>query len=219
MRIAAITPLRVSAEELARRQARYDRLVPDGLRVHLINLDGPGAPETLESAADIRRSEDLVRDTIGALDPATYGGVLPDCVLDPAVGGAPRDGAGPALPVFGILRLTAGFLAGCGRTFGSVTRNVAIGEELAARLHSYGADGSYAGNHVLDLDYAAVADDARWNAALHGALTDLTGRGATVVINGCSAVEVIGASGTTVLDPTALALRLLGLGASQGVLP
>lgn len=37
--------------------------------------------------------------------------------------------------------------------------------------------------------------------------------GVDVVINGCSAVEVRPAGGPRVIDPTALALRLIGIGA------
>lgn len=45
MRVAAITPIRVSEEELTRRQARYDRLTPPPLRVQLRNLDDPDAAD------------------------------------------------------------------------------------------------------------------------------------------------------------------------------
>jgi Asp/Glu/hydantoin racemase len=197
VRITAITPMRVTAAELSRRQARYDRLAPPPLRVRLLNLDDPAAPAALETAADIRRSEELVAAAIERLDPATCDAVLPDCVLDPAV---TRDG-----PVFGILRLTAGFLTGCGLRFGAVTRNAAIGAELADRLRAYGLDGLFAGNRVLGLDAAAIADDARWHAAVGRAAAGLDAR---VVINGCSAVDV--APGR-VIDPTALALRLIAL--------
>ncbi|WP_460348014.1 hypothetical protein [Actinoallomurus acanthiterrae] len=140
---------------------------------------------------------------IDGLDPTTYDAVLPDCVLDPAV---------PGSSVHGILRLTAGFLTGCGLPFGAVTRNPAIGAELADRLRAYGLDGGYVGGAVLGLDLAAVADDRRWNGALGEAVTGLADRGAAVVINGCSAVDVATVSGVTVIDPTALTLRLLAVG-------
>lgn len=202
MRLAAITPIRVPPEELARRQRRYDLLAPPPLRVRLHNL--PDGPSALETAGDIRRSAELVARAIEDLDPATYDAVLPDCVLDPAV-------TGP--PVYGILRLTAGFLAGCGLPFGAVTRNAAIGAELADRLRAYGMDGGYVGGAVLGLDVAAVADHPRWNAALGEAVARLGAEGAAVVLNGCSAVDVTVDLGTPVIDPTALALRLLATGA------
>lgn len=204
MRVAAVTPIRVSDAELGRRQARYDRLAPSPLRVRLHNLDDPSAPTALEDADAIRVSAELVSAAVERLDPATYDAVLPDCVLDPVVSGA-------AAPVFGILRLTAGFLTGCGLRFGSVTRNAAIGAELADRLRAYGLDRTFAGNRVLGLDFAAVGDDARWRAALRDAAPD-TG----LVVNGCSAVDP-GPGQGAVVDPTALALRLLAQAACERV--
>ena len=59
-----------------------------------------------------------------------------------------------------------------------------------------------------------IADDARWVAALGGAVDALAGDGAELVVNGCSAVDLDGADPfpVPVVDPTALALRLIGAG-------
>lgn len=211
MRLAAITPIRVSENELRRRQRRYDRLAPPQLTISLRNLEGADAPRSLEDAADIARSEKLMAQAVTTLDQADYDGVFPDCVLDPAV--ERLAGAGD-LPVFGILRLTAGFLAGVGSRFGAVTRNPAIGVELAERLKAYGLDRDFVGLSVLDLGFDAIADDMQWNAALAVAVADLGVGGATAVINGCSAVDVGVAPPPVVVDPTALALRLLAAGAA-----
>ncbi|MGH8995411.1 MAG: hypothetical protein ACRDYB_05160, partial [Acidimicrobiales bacterium] len=48
LRVRAITPLHLTAEEMARRQARYDRLGGDQVSVDLVNLD-ERAPLRLES--------------------------------------------------------------------------------------------------------------------------------------------------------------------------
>ncbi|MQA85830.1 MAG: hydantoin racemase [Streptosporangiales bacterium] len=217
MRLAAITPIRVPEEELARRQARYDRLAPPPVRVRLLNLDDPDAPTALNTAADVRRSEELVVAAARDLEPGSYDGVLPDCVLDPGVERLTREAP---LPVCGMLRLTGGFLAGHGVVYGSVTRNPAIGDELDDRLRAYRLDSAFVGNAVLDLDFAAVADDARWNAALRDVVAGLAGRGARAVINGCSAVDVADdGSGpdAVVVEPTALALRLVAAGWTEGL--
>lgn len=217
MRLAAITPIRVPTDELARRQARYDRLAPPPMRVLLLNLDGPDAPAALDTAADIRRSDELVAAEARGLDPGTFDAVLPDCVLDP---GVDRLAGQAPVAVCGMLRLTGAFLAGHGVAYGSVTRNPAIGDELADRLRAYQLDAAFVGNAVLDLDFAAVADDARWTAALHDAAAALAGKGAGAVINGCSAVDLSGgtpAPGAAVIDPTALALRLLAAGWTEGL--
>lgn len=110
----------------------------------------------------------------------------------------------------GLLKLSAGHLAARGEKFGAVVRNEAIGAELTRRLAAYGVAAYSAGVEVLDLPFDAIADTAAWNAALGGAVTRLAGRGATAVLNGCSAVEVEPADlAARVVDPTALALRLL----------
>ena len=183
MRVLAITPIHVGADELARRQRRYDRLAPEGVSVDLVDLPA-GAPRRLESAADVERSDALVSAAAQAADPAFHDAVLPDCVLDPGL-----DGGGP-VPLAGILRLSAGYLHAAGRPFAHVTRNPAIRAELERRLALYGYDDLVRGGAVLDLGFEAIADDAAWNAALAAAAPELEAAGATAVINGCSAVDV-----------------------------
>ena len=220
LRIRSITPITVPPDELERRQRRYDRLSPPGVTVTLDDI-GPHAPATLDTADDIRRSDRLVAELACATDPRRFDMVLPDCVLDPGVE------ADAPVSVMGLLRLAAGHVAAMG-VFGSVTRNAAIGDELTRRLEQYRLDGAYAGNQVLDLDFDAIADEARWHAAIGGARDRLASRGAVTVLNGCSAVEVDDGAAATdgpeaavpvVFDPTRLALALLGAGHHAGVRP
>lgn len=207
MKIFAVTPIHVGRDELHRRQVRYDRLAPAGLSIDLHDLP-PDAPAALESEADIRRSEELVADALSGASLAGYAASLPDCVLDPAVRRMRR--ATP--PVFGILRSTLGALVGAGHTVGAVTRNQAIAAEFADLVAAYGMDHDFLGVEVLDVDFDAIADDRRWNAALAQAVERLHKRGATAVVNGCSAVD-LEASETNVwvVDPTALAVRVVAL--------
>lgn len=205
MRIHAVTPIHVTADELARRQARYDALCPPGLHVELHDI-GPAAPRALDTAEQVRESERLV---VGAMTaaPAGYDVLLPDCVLDPGV-----DQLQGRLPVVGILRLALGWQMLTGRRAGAVARNKAIAEELTDKVAAYGWSGSFTGVRVLDLDVHAIADAQRWNDAVGGALAALEADGAAAVINGCSAVEVPQRPGLPVVDPTALALRVLAAG-------
>jgi len=55
----SVTPIHVSPEELARRQARYDALSPAGVRVELVDI-GADAPRQLASEQEVRDSEGLV---------------------------------------------------------------------------------------------------------------------------------------------------------------
>lgn len=132
MRIKAITPIRVSEAELARRQARYEALSPPGVEVELVNLPGRhGVPDRLNSARDIRALEEIVIEEASRTDPARHDAVLPDCVLDPGLDRLERE---CPVQAFGILKLSSGFLVSLGHRFGAFTRNRPIGEELRDRL-------------------------------------------------------------------------------------
>jgi len=218
VRIKAITPIRVDEAELARRQARYTALSPPGVVVELVNLpDGPAVPERLDSAEDIRASEEYVVDEASRTDPARHEAVLPDCVLDP---GLDRLGRECPVPAFGILKLSAGILVSLGHRFAAFTRNRPIGEELRERLGIYGFLPRFDRVEVLDLAFEDIADDEGWNAALREAGERFSGSRTTAVINGCSAVELRPCSGNVaaVVDPTRLALSFLGLAAGEGLL-
>jgi Asp/Glu/hydantoin racemase len=216
MRALAVTPIHLPPEEIRRRQARYDRLAPPGLSVELRDV-GPAAPGSLDDEASIRASE---HEVASALARAGDGWDLafPDCVLDPAVpeGPAPAGhAAGQAVPVNGLLRLSSLYLSAMNVRFGAVVRNEAIGAELRRRLTAYGLDARTAGIEVLDLPFDAVADAGAWNAALGAAADALAAAGAAAVINGCSAVDVAEHRfAARIVDPTALALRLMVIGGS-----
>ncbi len=216
MRIKSITPIRVSEAELARRQARYEALSPPGTEVELVNLpDRPGVPVRLDSERDIRASEELVIQEALGTDPACHDAVLPDCVLDPGLDRLERE---CPVPVFGILKLSSGFLASLGHRFAAFTRNRPIGEGLRDRLEAYGLLPRFDRVEVLDLDFEAIANDEGWNRALREASGSFSGSETTAVINGCSAVELRPSPGTvTVVDPTGLALSLLGIAAKESL--
>ncbi|NYD44230.1 Asp/Glu/hydantoin racemase [Actinomadura luteofluorescens] len=211
MRALAVTPIHLLPEEIRRRQARYDRLAPPGLSVELRDV-GPAAPGALDDEASIRASE---HEVAAALARAGDGWDLafPDCVLDPAVPTLPAPDQG--VPVNGLLRLSSLYLSAMNVRFGAVVRNEAIGAELRRRLTAYGLDARTAGIEVLDLPFDAVADAGAWNAALGAAAGALAAAGATAVINGCSAVDVAEHRfAARIVDPTALALRLMAIGRS-----
>lgn len=206
MRIYSVTPIHVGPDELARRQARYDALLPDGMTLDLVDI-GPVAPRALDTDEQVRDSEAAVIDALRSA-PDRYDLLLPDCVLDPGV----AELAGE-LPVAGILQLSLGWQVLRGRRTAMVARNQAIADELLARARVYGWTDWVAGVEVLGLDVEAIADHGQWAMALDGAI-DRFDPDVTTVINGCSAVPVDGDRRPTVVDPTMVALRLLGAGES-----
>ncbi len=206
MRLRAITPIVVPDDELERRRIRYDELCPSGVTIHLDNL--AAGPDRLESEAHIRLSEDLVFEEAMRTDSTRYDGILLDCVLDPALERLEADGP---LPVFGITRLVSSYLASMNLQMAAVARNQPIADELAGRIAAAGWGDRLDGVVVLDLSLEDIADTARWNEAVATGLA-MAGLKVDAVINGCSAVEVRSTDGPAVLDPTALALRLIGAG-------
>lgn len=214
MRIFAVTPIHVSAEELARRQARYDALSPDGLSVHLEDI-GPDAPRALDTEEQVRASDELVTAALERAAGRADGidAVMPDCVLDPGVA---RLAGRLERPVFGLLRTSLAWGAITGRPVGAVTRNKAIAEELRRQVEGYGMAGSFTGVEVLDLDVDAIHDAGRWAASLHEVVERMGEAGAGDLLNGCSAVDLPPEAAqwpVRVVDPTALALRLIAAGA------
>lgn len=205
MRLLAITPIVVDDAELARRQARYDALAPEGVTVVLEHLGtDPGLPRALETEDDVRASEAALQARYAAVDPAGWDGYLPDCVLDPMAG----TDHGLPLPVFGLGHLTASFVAGQGARLGAVARNGAIAAELDRRLEQYAVP-TVAPTELLHLSVEDIADDATWAAAVTRVVAGLD---CDYVLNACSAVDVDDpADPPYLLDPTATALSLLGL--------
>lgn len=208
LQLLAVTPIAVSGGEVARRQGRYDRLSPAGVRVLVENLGtGSEVPRSLESDDDITASERCLVARFQAADTSRIDALLPDCVLDPVVD---LESSLFARPVYGILKLSTHFLLGQGLSIGAVARNGAIAHELDRKLESYGCVGASGLTAILGLSVEDISDDALW-ASASGEM--LAASAADAVINGCSAVETHGGRprGTVLVDPTATALQLLGL--------
>lgn len=213
MHLLAVTPIHVDPAEIARRQQRYDRLAPPGVTVRLEDVgSGSEVPRALETSEDVMASEAAVHARFAAADLSGIDGFLPDCVLDPTV-----DHPVPLpLPVHGIGRLCAGFLAGLGGRMGAVARNRAIAAELDRKLSSYGL-APVVPTTVLDLSVDDIADDAVWAAAVRARVGGLP---VSRVLNACSAVEVGDpGDGPLLVDPTRVALRLLGLQSELSSVP
>lgn len=210
MKIRSITPIRVSAEEVQRRQSRYDKLMPEGWTLRLENLPASAeSPEQLGSPEDIFASERIGLLMGQTTKPEEFDVLLPDCVLDPALQILDSIASVPAL---GITRLSAYFLAACGLKFGVITRNKAIGDAYLAVIQSYGLEKYFDQVHVLNLSVEDIADDVKWNDAVEVVARKAAANETSILINGCSAVEVSTHAGkVTIIDPTALALRVAEL--------
>lgn len=201
MRLLALTPIHVPDHEVARRQARYDAIAPAGVEV-VVRRPAGDLPRQLGTDDDVAASDAALLAAYAAEPVGEWDGYLPDCVLDPVVHAA----ATLPVPVHGIGRLAMHALAGAGLSWRGVARNEPIARELDRQAAGYGlvTDGP---TSVLSLSVEEISDDAGWAAALASATSDL---GCDAVLNGCSAVDVhTPGRGPVVVDPTALALRVL----------
>ena len=203
MKVVSITPIHVTDKELARRQERYQRLAPEGVTVELRNLSHQ-SPVALDNKSDVLSSDSNLAADISKIDSTSYDVLLPDCILDP---GFRQNTNGTTV---GMLDSVTKHLVDAGNKIGAVTRNDSIGEELVRRVGEYGYADSFVGLEVLNLSFDAINDEEEWHRALKIAVDRLAEKGATVVINGCSAVNVDQAQlPLPVVDPAELALKLI----------
>ncbi|WP_326836663.1 aspartate/glutamate racemase family protein [Amycolatopsis rhabdoformis] len=212
MRIFATTPLHVGVEELARRQQRYDAISPAGVTVELHDL-AHGAPEQLDNAEDIARSDDYVHRALAAA-PAGYDVLMADCVLDPAVARLQEE---TDRPVVGILKLNLALAAALAAPMGAVVRNEAIAAEMRRVAAAYGWERWLGQIEILDLPFDSISDGPGWQQRLDEAAEVLAAKGARTLLNGCSAVDVDPEhpSAVPVFDPVLRALELVAAGAGR----
>jgi Asp/Glu/hydantoin racemase len=209
VRIHASTPLYVGEEELARRQARYDRIAPAGVTIELHDLPD-AAPRSLETEEDCRASEEFVIEALSAA-PQGVDAVFADCVLDPGITTLQRT---LSIPAIGILRTNLAHARALGRPTAAVVRNQAIADEMRRIAEESGLGDVLTDIRLLKLDFAAVTDHDLWQAQLESAAADAAEAGASTLLNGCSAVDTDATTGpVTVYDPVARALRLVAAGA------
>jgi Asp/Glu/hydantoin racemase len=208
VRLRAITPIVLSADELLRRRERYKAISSPNVSIRLDNLTE--GPSRLESEEQIRISEALVFEEAMDTDASRFDGIFLDCVLDPALEQLKQLAH---IPVFGITNLVSGFLGSLGLRMAAVARNESIAHELHERIDAFGWSDLMDGVIVLDLSLSDIGDTDLWNRAVRAHVASGDMAHVDVVINGCSAVELRAAGGSTVIDPKVLALRLIGIGA------
>jgi Asp/Glu/hydantoin racemase len=164
----------------------------------------------LESEGQIRRSEALVFEEALKTDASRFDGIFLDCVLDPALEQLQETFE---IPAFGITNLVSNFLGSLGLRMSAVARNESIAHELAQRMDAFGWSHQTDGVVVLDLSLEDISDPDLWNRTIREHMGSGGLQSVDVVINGCSAVEVRPAGGPRIIDPTTLALKLIGIGA------
>lgn len=203
MKVVSITPIHVTEEELKRRQARYKRLAPAGVTVELRNLSEQSI-NALDKESDVRASDCALLVDALEINLQVDEVLLPDCILDPGF----RQNA--SATTIGMLESVMSHLVAAGGKVGAVTRNESIGNELVRRVAEYGFASNFVDLEVLNLSFDAINDEEQWHRALKIAVDRLAAKGATVVINGCSAVSVDQSQlSIPVVDPAELVLKII----------
>lgn len=209
MKVKAITPIRVSAIELRRRQERYDRLSPKGCEVDLVNLpERSDTPTSISAPEDVTASETLIAAEARQTLNGAYDFWMPDAILDLGLSEATDL---PSPHGVGMMRLSVGFLDSIRIPFVAVFRNEVLAREFQDRLSADGLGHYLEEVRVMNLDFQDVASGSRWNTALEEVARTTNNLSVACVLNGCSAVDVLSRSvdGIRLMDPCELALNLL----------
>ena len=173
------------------------------MKVTLVNFSRLN-PKELETSADVLASDNGVFADINLINQQDYDFLMPDCVLDPGF----RKGGDEF--VVGMLESVMSDLVNSGHQIGSVTRNDAIGAELVRRIDEYGYSANFVGNEVINLGFDAISHEDLWHSSLETAVEKLAAKGASIVINGCSAVNLIESRLVLeVVDPAEMALDII----------
>jgi Asp/Glu/hydantoin racemase len=209
-RIAILSPLKATEDDLARRQQRYQTQAGPETVVTVHNLDG--GPAALNTSGDILASAAAIYAQGEALDPAAADAILIDCVFDPAV--AELEEA-TGLPVFGPTRATLPLMELLAPNFSVIARSPRQCELLEGLIHTYGYGDRLCSVRALDITYPEARQPAIFNRVMAERLrTAIQEDGAQAIFLGSTTMaisdEMRAAAGTTpLLMPGMLTLGLM----------
>jgi Asp/Glu/hydantoin racemase len=201
-----VMPVFVGPAELERRQRRFQAMLPASWDVRLVDLSqASSVPHGLDSEADIAASSEAVLAEIERIEERPRRWILPDCILDPGVGEARAAGRSR---VVGVTALTSARLRELDSPFVAVTRNQPITNAYHRMLANLDIP-NYRGAVSLELGFSDGHDGPATAEAIQRVVATQpeAKAGRTVVLNGCSAVDVPSdpSRAWRVIDPMPLA--------------
>lgn len=154
-RVRILSPLKATADDLARRQRRYEQHAGPQTRVQVENLDG--GPAALNSSGDVLLSAAAILQQALDAAPEQWDAILIDCVFDPAVDEI-REATGA--PTFGPTRTTLPLIPLVADNFAIIARSRRQCELLAELVAREGYGDYLQSLRALDISYEEAKQPA-----------------------------------------------------------
>ena len=186
MRVKIISPIKIDAADLRRRQLRYSEHAGEDTRVQVYNLED--GPLTLDSAGDLLFCEHAVYLEGMNTDPNEYDAILIDCVFDPALE-ALREQAPVA--VFGPMLTTLPMVQTVADRFSYIARAERQTQWLEEVAGKYGYADSIASARALGISYAESRQPTVFDGAMSQKLRKVIDEdGAQAVVMGSTTMAL-----------------------------
>lgn len=147
-RVSIISPLKATADDLARRQRRYGEHAGPETVVEVLNLEG--GPAALDTSGDILSSAAAIYRQGVSLSPEETDAILIDCVFDPA---ATELQEATGIPTFGPTRTTLPLVTLAAPTFAIIARSQRQCELLMEQVAAEGYLDYLVAVRPLDISY------------------------------------------------------------------
>lgn len=219
-RVRIISPLEATADDLARRQRRYDEHAGPQTRVHVDNL--AGGPAALNSSGDVLLSAAAILRQAQETRPEAWDAILIDCVFDPAVDEI-REATG--LPTFGPTRTTLPLIPLVADNFAIIARSRRQCELLADLVTQEGYGDYLQSVRALDISYEEAKQPAIFERVMVDRLQAAVGEdGARAIMFGSTTMAIgdemrAAAQGAPLFMPGMVSLRVMEQLWQMGLLP
>ena len=205
-----LTPLQATADDLARRQRRYERHAGPQTRVQVDNLEG--GPAALNSGGDVLASAAAIYRHALDTSPHEWQAILIDCVFDPAVD---EIAEATGIATFGSTRTTLPLIPLVAPDFAIIARSRRQCELLAELVESEGYGHILNSVHALDISYEEAKQPATFNRVMSERIRIATGdHGARAIMFGSTTMALddelrAAAGGVPLFMPGMVALRVM----------
>jgi Asp/Glu/hydantoin racemase len=208
--VKILSPLKATADDLARRQQRYAAHAGPHTRVQVDNLEG--GPAALNSSGDVLASAAAIYSQALATASDEWQAILIDCVFDPAVDEI-REATG--IPTFGPTRTTLPLIPLIAANFSIIARTRRQCELLAHLVENEGYGNFLHSMHALDIPYEEAKQPHIFSRVMVDRLHNAVGGdGAGAILLGSTTMAIdddmrAAASGVPLFMPGMVALGVM----------
>lgn len=165
--VRILSPLKATADDLARRQRRYSEAAAPATEVRVENLNG--GPAALNNSADILLSAAAILQQATNAPSGSYDAMLIDCVFDPAL---QEISECVTVPVFGPTRTTLPLIPLVADNFSIIARSQRQCELLAALVEREGYGDYLHSLRALEISYEEAKQPHLFNRVMTHRLYD-----------------------------------------------